>query len=292
MPVKVDIKGITTWIEWRKAWEDTRHMNILLGLLHSGFDAYAASEEEWGDRICFYLDVANWEDEPLATKARAVLANNFFSDQTNRRDPHRRIHGDTLLKLPGVFEKTVWFMRGDGKGGLKNLPSLDHDYDDRVKQTMVAFALGFSKMFWIQMVGQPDDWWGQRCWRSLRGVLEFVATSERALSYAWFVSHYQRPRSPSICRIRETLRTEILQELERIALSLEYPFPDAVIEGRSDAPIRKVKSIEEAAWAGFPVGRFLVVTRALIREQERFDELVANKRAIAQAQSRMRELST
>ncbi len=58
------ILPISGWVEFLRLWENTSQLTLLESLLHSGFDVEMDQGGKYGERVGFYLTIANgWRDK-------------------------------------------------------------------------------------------------------------------------------------------------------------------------------------------------------------------------------------
>lgn len=168
---KAELPTITNWREWREAWDATTRAEFLHSLLHFGFDVPSVSYQEYADRICFYLALADGHSQnggwllpeetilewgtytdrrilfggvrfeslgalrrEIARKAFHVLCDRFFRDSRREGDDYPS-WADAVVTYPGVFEAALRFLRLelDEVTGRHRIPNLQHLYGEKAK---------------------------------------------------------------------------------------------------------------------------------------------------------------
>lgn len=287
---------IESWKQWKELWESCELAEFQHSLLHVGFQVGTLSREERCERVCFYLDVADsqnndafnppWNpeeqqserhnrgslDTPLgrvdsgdirrliAWKAFTVLCGIFFKDRWE--GPWVEFPSWTLLCQPSVFEKVLWFFRVDEK----RIANLSYPSEDHRTKTAWLFAydvcqFAFEFRYFGKYEGEED------------------IKTQGFLRDAW-------PRMiPLICALRETnlllkhhevLSDECLSTLERLALEETTWVPT---QGGITSHYSKVTSVEEACYVGSAAARALILLRTIKNEHQRLME-VAELQAI------------
>lgn len=150
---KAGIRKIQSWEEWKELWASTDLSEFLQGLLHIGWNIWIPRhEKQFGERVCFYLDVADGHNDnrhphqPIARKSFETLSVRFFKGNNELRDPWRLAFFDT-----GVCEKLLWFFRinpdrdrGHDMHTLGHIPNLGQD-DSHHRRLAEEFLCNFAK---------------------------------------------------------------------------------------------------------------------------------------------------
>jgi hypothetical protein len=190
-----DISWIKDWTHWKKLWSETTLAEFRHSLLHFGFDVAGGG----GDRICFYLELADgclganpdgigaWDWQStysprirtalgefqhpsflrafLGRKAYEMLCLRYFKNTAENRFNVFPSWVPGLLAEP-VVDKLLWFFRlknGHHRPNIANLGSeLIKEHHAEIAR---KFVVDFSKFAWIHpgLVGEfHDGYYGEK----------------------------------------------------------------------------------------------------------------------------------
>lgn len=297
--LQVETDFATSWSEWKQLWNTRLPAIVRHGLLHYGFQVKADTTEEYGERLLFYLNAADghchaWafrkfnerQEEMrtpfntthrmtaqdvyrvLAEKAFVELGRNVFKN-TERRGETPSWYDD-VFRIPGIFEKVLWFFRPSEKDWW--LRNLGHDW----KEAPTSYQVAADFLFEICILG-----FNSGLLRSYdREVRLKLAESQPLL--VEILSGLKR--LDYLLGIEGKISPACLTQLEKIAMRRDFWLPTQ--EQRWQNHHRKPATLEEAIYANSEAARILMALRIKNAQKERFAQLyeLASRQRTTQAQ--------
>jgi hypothetical protein len=295
---------IRNWPEWRTLWCEARHVEMLHGLLHVGFQVAVNGRDEYFHRAALYLEVADgysciefgdyyrpsgtgidihtplgqgWPVNAfraVATRAFIALCQNVFKFEKGIGE--ERIPGVSYNPEwakyacePGTLRRLLWFFRpgehGCSKQGLENV---DGYFDGMSGKHNIEIARRFAfdlARFILCCEGKNED------------------PDTRQVTRAMLDQH----KPAAITLLHSLGRLDILLRPDYQAL-----IDDACLRRLEDLAMaaqigiesyRPVKTVEEAVAAGSPAARVLLILRTTRQEWKRLDEIRQAERELAEA---------
>lgn len=270
---------ITTWTEWKKAWDEAPSLEARLGLLHVGFNPGLG---DFVERFCFYLDVANGYastffgpigsdcvngenflpgtfgnkslSEALHTLAEKALTEVVKECFQVKEEYPRSTFSAAWLASPIVIDKIIWFIKQSGKRGERgNLEGRSH-------------AAAVARKFFLHMIYFSFE--------------DLRHNNFRRDGYLPDVSELLFPRRAELIPALNTigdvywlLKPEVIDNLDdactagltKLALGTEAKFP-------GEAKWRVPATIEEASYLGVHAAQVLVLHQTWKREKQRLEK--------------------
>lgn len=292
--LQVETEFVTSWSEWKELWKSKLPAIVRHGLLHYGFQVRTGIPGEYTERLLFYLQAADghcdiWSfktigerqiemctpfnttkrmtpqdvNRVLSEKAFVELARNLFKNM-GRRGEIPSWYSD-IFRVPGVFEKVLWFFRpAENESWLRNL---GRHWDEAGVHYQEAsdFLLDLCRMGWNFNYLRDNDEEARQMLVEARPRLVEVLSGLNRLDFLL-----------RVYRIEEKIDETCLTKLEELALGKNHELPSG-----------KYKSLEDALCGGDPqAAQVLMVLRLKIARAARIEQIrdLEHQRQAAQAQ--------
>ena len=268
---------VRNWKEWKTLYEKETKVDILLGLLHQGFDVRTHDEEERTERISLYLEIANgaydyWTfrsndynrafdtrfgrniessgilRQILSQKAYHVLCQYLFKNTSveKRHYPSWAIQ----VAYPQILAKIIWFFRLDENGRIFNLSDVQGHDSEVVKNFLREFACFPWKLKEGYFEGRYTDDLETR-FSAVKPSMIKILFGLRELDFLLKEERYKN--------INEGCEKEI----EKLALSFEMYLPSS--------GLRKPRTVNESCLGGSlcQAAQTLILLRIMKKENNR-----------------------
>lgn len=285
-----EISYIHKWKEWRKLWEATPLAEFRHSLLHFGFGVLTEYPEEWVERTCLYLEVADGHKDPwnfkkseerddynfhtalsdqrmtlagvrqtIARKAFTVVSQNFFKNSAKL--VHEKPSWVDAVVIPEVLEKVLWFFRLSDRGRISNLGL--EDGEDIYSKTARRFLLDLCEFSWrFDYFGNLGNYRIEEYGR-IREI--FRSYRSRLIEVLYGLGRLDR-----LLRFGCELDELCLTKLEELATSRVVSFPSA---SSYSSEHRRPKTLEEACFGLSPAAEVLILLRIREKEKQRFSQI-------------------
>lgn len=237
---------IADWNQWLTLWEETTRAEDLLGLLHAGFNVSGGKDEKLGDRVIFFLHIADGFGSPssfgresehgrmdtslgrknvpeikaaLARKALAMLCQHFFGLK-KRHELDNHPQWAHLVATQEIMDAVLAFFRPESWGHISNLGSFD---SERQAEVVRDFLHDFCRFFW------EFNFFGERWSKSDELILtrlkenrhRLIPLMERLSMLSLFLSR----RGTGIGRSAYAMDEKSLRVLRNSVMSQPIQFP-------------------------------------------------------------------
>ncbi len=271
-----EINFSLTWQEWKKCFEEARKAYEILGLLHYGFDVDVRDENEYRERIIYYLEMAYGYDslslfssigerrdenfrnifgrctseeakKKIAQKAWAMLCQRFFKN-TEKSETSNPSWWWLVRNDSQILDKILWFF-----SEKDNIPRRNRT-DEHNNRIALDFLYTLAKYAWSRHSGRHH--YGEKP-----------------------LPHFVKNR-PKFIRILSHLgklyflvdNWEMVTKSDLIALKELALYEDGKKGGK-----KKYKTISEAAIGSFweakrSVAQVLIILEPMIEEKKRQEQ--------------------
>lgn len=282
--------------EWRRAWEETKRVEIRQSLLHCGLEVPYRKDDDFAKQVIFYLDVADGYDDDicakeeirvLARKAFEVLLRNVFKmpDRPRYSLPEVPLWTRWMVMFPEVLEKFFWFFRSETAfGGIRlcNTKGTKEHHRfliDSFLMNLVSFCWNQKLIDSAEELGVDEE--KKKLLRSYRPqCVDILCCLGKLQGVFLNRGGYSSDRGWE-------LDENSLSRLKELALSNERHNPHG-----SGFWNRQVASLEEAVYMGSPAAQTLVLYEIQKEVDERLKEAAELERTKKMAERRLKELAS